>query len=77
MSPAGPFAIPLAIAHNVYMGRQTPGDVIVAVGDRSVRTAQEFSEAMRRYQPSETVSFSVLRNGKTVQISVQLEEEPG
>jgi PDZ domain len=77
MSPAGPFAIPLAIAHDVYMGRQTPGDVIVAVGDRSVRTAQEFSEAMRRYQPSETVSFSVLRNGKTVQISVQLEEEPG
>jgi len=77
MSPAGPFAIPLAIAHDVYMGRQTPGDVIVAVGDRSVRTAQEFSEAMRRYQPSETVSFSVLRNGKPVQISVQLEEEPG
>jgi S1-C subfamily serine protease len=77
MSPAGPFAIPLAIAHDVYMGRHTPGDVIVAVGDRSVRTAQEFSEAMRRYQPSETVSFSVLRKGKPMQISVQLEEEPG
>ena len=77
MSPAGPFAIPLAIAHDMYMGRQSPGDVIVAVGDHPVRNAQEFSEAMRRYQPSETVSFSVLRNGKPLQISVQLEEEPG
>jgi S1-C subfamily serine protease len=76
MSPAGPFAIPLAIAHDMYMGHQSPGDVIVAVGDRPVRNAQEFSEAMRRYQPSETVSFSVLRNGKPLQITVQLEEEP-
>ncbi len=77
MSPVGPFAIPLAIAHDIYMGRQSPGDVIVSVGDHPVRNAQEFSEAMRRYQPSETVSFSVLRNGKPLQISVQLEEEPG
>jgi S1-C subfamily serine protease len=42
-----------------------------------VHNAQEFSEAMRRYQPKETVAFSVLRGGKSMQISVQLEEEPG
>lgn len=76
MSPAGPFAIPLAIAHDMYMNHQSPGDVIVAVGDRPVRDAQEFSDAMRRYQPHDTVSFSVLRGGKSVQLSVQLEEEP-
>ena len=77
MSPAGPFAIPLAIAHDMYMTRQTPGDLIVAVNNQPVHNAQEFSEAMRRYQPRETVAFSVLRGGKAVQISVQLEEEPG
>jgi len=76
MSPAGPFAIPLAIAHDMYMNHQSPGDVIVAVGDRPVRDAQEFSDAMRHYQPHDTVSFSVLRGGKSVQLSVQLEEEP-
>lgn len=76
MSPAGPFAIPLAIAHDMYMTRQTPGDLIVAVNDQPVHNAQEFSETMRRYRPRETVSFSILRGGKAMQISVQLEEEP-
>lgn len=76
MSPAGPFAIPLAIAHDMYMTRQTPGDLIVAVNDQPVRNAQEFSDIMRRYKPHETVSFSILRVGKSMQISVQLEEEP-
>ena len=77
MSPAGPFAIPLAIAHDMYMTRQTPGDVIVAINNQPVHNAQEFSEVMRRYQPRETVTFSILRAGKPVQISVQLEAEPG
>ncbi len=77
MSPAGPFAIPLAIAHDMYMTRHTPGDVIVAINNQPVHSAQEFSEVMRRYQPRETVTFSILRSGKPRQISVQLEEEPG
>ena len=77
MSPAGPFAIPLAIAHDMYMSHQTPGDLIVAINDQPVHNAQEFSETMRRYQPRETVSFSILRAGKSMQLSVQLEEEPG
>lgn len=77
MSPAGPFAIPLAIAHDMYMTKQTPGDVIVAIDNQPVHNAQEFSEAMRRYKPQETVTFSILRAGKPMQVSVQLEEEPG
>ena len=76
MSPAGPFAIPLAIAHDMYTSRQSPGDLIVTVGDHPVRDAQEFSEEMRRYQPGDTVSFSVMRGGKPLQLTVQLEEEP-
>jgi hypothetical protein len=76
MSPAGPFAIPLAIAHDMYMTKQTPGDLIVAVNNQPVRNSQEFSEIMRRYQPRETVVFSIVRGGKSMQISVQLEEEP-
>jgi hypothetical protein len=76
MSPAGPFAIPLAIAHDMYMTRHTPGDLIVAVNGQPVRNAQEFSDVMRRYKPHETVAFSILRAGKSMQISVQLQEEP-
>ena len=77
MSPAGPFAIPLAIAHDMYMTRQTPGDIIVSINNQPVHNAQEFSESMRHYQPGETITFSILRGGKAIQISVQLEEEPG
>lgn len=76
MSPVGPFAIPLAIAHDMYTNHQSPGDLIVAVGDHQIHDAQEFSEEMRRYQPGETVSFSVVRGGKPLQIAVRLEEEP-
>lgn len=77
MSPAGPFAIPLAIAHDMYMNRQAPGDLIVSVDNHPVRDAQEFSAEMRRYQPGDTVSFSVMRGGKPLQLTVQLEEELG
>lgn len=76
MSPVGAFAIPLAIAHDIYTNRRSPGDLIVAVNDRPVRDALEFSEEMRNHQPGETVLFSVVREGKRMQISVVLEEEP-
>jgi len=76
MSPAGPFAIPLAIAHDLYSNRQSPGDLITAVGDRPVRDALEFNDELRRHKPGDTVTFSVLRGGKPMYISVRLEEEP-
>lgn len=76
MSPAGPFAIPLAIAHDMYTNRHPPGDLIVAVNNEPVRDAQEFSDKLRYHQPGDTVVFSVIRGGEPVQVSVQLEEEP-
>lgn len=76
MSPAGPFAIPLAIAHDMYTNRHPPGDLIVAVDNQPVRDAQEFSDKLRAYRPGDTVVFSVVRAGKPLQLSVQLEEEP-
>lgn len=76
MSPAGPFAIPLAIAHDMYTNRHPPGDLIVAVKDQPVRNAQEFTETMQRYQPGDSVPFKVLRQNKLLQITVTLEEEP-
>jgi len=76
MSPVGPFAMPLVIAHDMYMASQSPGDLIVAIGEHKVRDASEFNQEMRRYRPGDSVTFSVLRRGKPMQISVQLEAEP-
>ncbi len=76
MSPAGPFVMPLAIAHDIYKNRHPPGDLIVAVEDNTVRNAQEFTAAMQRYKPGDRVSFKVLRKNQFRQIAVTLEEEP-
>jgi S1-C subfamily serine protease len=76
MSPAAPAIVPLAIAHEMFFTCRPRGDVIVAIGDRLVRNAQDFNDEMRRYRPEEQVTFSVKRCGKPAQITVQLEEEP-
>ena len=76
MSPAGPFVMPLAIAHDIYKNRHPPGDLIVAVDNKTVRSAQDFTEAMRGYQPGDSVPFKVLRKKQLLQITVALEEEP-
>ena len=82
MSPAGAFAIPLTIAHQVYTNRNAHapvdlhGDLIVAVDDKPIRDAQTFSRTPSFYEPGDRVSFSIIRAGKPLQISVTLEHEP-
>ncbi len=76
MSPAAPFAIPLAIAHQMYTHRDAPGDLIVSINNTPTPDAQAFTEVMRQYQPGDSVSFSIVRAGKPMQIAVTLEEEP-
>lgn len=73
---AGPFAPLIILTYAMLTSSQSPGDLIVAVGDQQVHDSVEFSQEMRRYQPGDTVTFSVLRSGKPLQIPVQLEEEP-
>ena len=77
MSPAGPFVMPLVAAHDHLTRERHPvGDLIVAVENAPVRTAQDFTEAMQRYSPGDQVAFSVLRKNQPLQITVTLEEEP-
>lgn len=53
------------------------GDVIVAVENRSVTSSQDLSEFLvRRAQPGETVSLTVIRNGERRQVNVTLGERP-
>jgi len=77
MSPAGPFVMPLVAAHDHLTRERHPaGDLIVAVENTPVRTAQDFTEIMQRYSPGDQVAFSVLRRNQPLQITVTLEEEP-
>lgn len=48
------------------------GDVITAVGDRTVRNADEFAVAVDRHQVGQTVEVSLLRDGKSMTVRVTL-----
>jgi len=48
----------------------------VSINNQPTPDAQEFTEVMRKHRPGDTVSFSIVRAGKPMQISVTLEEEP-
>ena len=76
MSPAGPFVMPLAVAHQLYKARNPPGDVIVAVDDTRVVDAQEFTQAMQRFAPGDRVDFTVVRKKEPRVVRVTLEAEP-
>jgi S1-C subfamily serine protease len=77
LSPVGPLAIPLAMAYDAYTGRHIPGDLIIGVDGTQVRTAQEFNAAMSRYQPGTAVTFTVMRAGEPLRLTVRLEAESG
>ncbi len=75
MSPAAYAAVPLVIAHQLFMACHPRGDVILAVGDQAIRDAAELNDEIRRYHPGEQIEFSVVRCGKPVQITAQIGEE--
>ncbi len=48
-----------------------PGDVVTAVNGRSIKTAQEASDALASVSPGSTVQFGVERSGKNTTISAR------
>jgi putative serine protease PepD len=50
------------------------GDVVTAVGDRPVTSSAELTAAVRSAAPGDTVSLTVLRDGKTATVEVTLGE---
>ncbi|MCI3953141.1 MAG: 2-alkenal reductase, partial [Burkholderiales bacterium] len=53
-------------------GEVIAGDVIIAIEGTPVGNIDELLNALERHQPGETVKVTVLREGKTIEIPVQL-----
>jgi S1-C subfamily serine protease len=53
-------------------GEIITGDVITALGGKPVASLDELLEALERHQPGDTVTLSLLRAGKPVELSVRL-----
>ena len=53
-------------------GEIVAGDVITALAGKPVATLDELLEALENRQPGETITLSLLRAGKSVDVSVRL-----
>jgi S1-C subfamily serine protease len=53
------------------------GDVIVAIGGREVRSKDDVARVLiSRYEPGDTVSFTIVRDNERRSVSVRLAERP-
>jgi len=52
-------------------------DVIIAVNGREIDDSQSLTNVIASYPPDETVTLTVIRDGKEKKIKVKLEERPG
>ena len=53
-------------------GRIAPGDILVGVGARRVRTSGELLNALDQHAPGQEVDLAVLRNGREERVAVTL-----
>jgi S1-C subfamily serine protease len=51
---------------------RSAADIIVAVNGKKTPTAEEFLTIVERHKPGETVELTILRQGRTAQVKVQL-----
>ena len=50
----------------------TPGDVVTAVNGKRIINFSEFQYAVRQHRPGETITLTVLRDGKELKVSLTL-----
>ena len=53
-----------------------PGDVILQIGDYPLNAQTTFSEAQFQYEPGDTVTLRVLRDGEEIETNITFEERP-
>jgi S1-C subfamily serine protease len=52
------------------------GDLIVEVGDRDVRSADDLTAALTKFDPRETIDVVVVRDGEEVTLEAELDQRP-
>jgi serine protease Do len=52
------------------------GDIITKVGEYAVTSVSDLTRVLRKFHAGDTVSVEIYRNGRTVTLSVTLDEKP-
>src|SRR5690606_35067771 len=71
---SGAAAAGLRPTQRLRNGRIIPGDVIQRVGETPVRSSEDLLVALSKYEPGQVVTLTLLRDGKSEQIEVKLDE---
>lgn len=53
-------------------GKRTAGDIVTAVNGQRVTNFDDFNNAIYRYQPGDTITLTVLRGGKPLEVKLTL-----
>ena len=54
-------------------GEITTGDVITALGQKQVSNLDELLEALEQHRPGDTITLTVTRDGKSVEVAIRLQ----
>ncbi|MEF2276891.1 S1C family serine protease [Deinococcus sp. YIM 134068] len=57
-------------------GKRISGDIVTAVNGRTIANFSDFQFAVRRYRPGETITLSVLRGGRKIELKLVLAARP-
>ena len=52
------------------------GDLIAALNGKTIKSMDEFNDYMDSFEVGQTITLKVIRDGKTVNVRVRLEEMP-
>lgn len=74
--PAGLYVMEIYAQTGAAMADLRPGDVIVAIGGKPVRSLFEMRQVMQQHSPGDRVTLTVVRDGRQRSVTVQLSELP-
>ena len=74
--PAGAYVDEVTPGYAAEAAGMLAGDIIIQLGGYDIANVTELTRMLRKYEPGETVSVTVYRAGKEVQLQVILDEKP-
>ena len=73
--PAGAEVLAVLDNSGAQKGGLKEGDIITAIGDTQVSSSSQLSSAVKDYKAGDQVTFTVYRDGDTVDVTVTLDED--
>jgi serine protease Do len=57
-------------------GGLIPGDLILALNDKPIKTSEDFAKVVQMFKPGETVKVDLLRDGQKGETEITVENMP-